>query len=660
MLDHIEKKILKFLIESQDNFVSGSELSEEFECSSRTIRKYIHSLKQELKNSGMELISKQSFGYMIKIKNFSLFQEFMNFHFSNSTQSELETPINSEERQAYIINRILLYEEKLTTEDFMDCMYASKSTIAKDIKSLKKLLHEHHLELKYHKNVLQIVGLEKDKRKLIVKQLISNKYFETINNYIQSNVIMKNMNMQALAEIILDECRNHHIMISDFAINNLMVHIALSIYRLRTGHEIKNMTMYLFADASREYMVATRILKRIGDIFHIDFPKREVDHVVLHIIAKSYNSQVVYEDEIEKLLEKDIISALSSLSVFCKINFAKSANLIESLKLHLKQLLFRLMNRIPMDNPMEQSIKKDYPDSFQYSQFMMKQMPSFKNFCISDSEIAYIAIHLLSAMEMYKNERIIDVLVITDGTNAIRDLLKNRLQNLIARKIRILGMCNLNQLKLYHLDEFDLILSTMNIDNFIFKIPVVKISPFLKEEDIHRVNVCIEKIVDIGGLHPKTEITRLHQIRIINEYFNRENFIQYNCINREDCISILVKHLGSDAGSREFNEVLEEMILYKENLGIGLCENHVAVPHPIKPVGYKMQIVTLLSKSDFQWGDKLCRLVILISPSKFENPNLNFITGLILKLMDNKNLNHLLDAIESFEDFNKLLLEHLD
>lgn len=43
----------------------------------------------------------------------------------------------------------------------------------------------------------------------------------------------------------------------------------------------------------------------------------------------------------------------------------------------------------------------------------------------------------------------------------------------LSKSIDVKATCNLNQLHLYKIDEFDAIISTIDIENFIFQIPVI-------------------------------------------------------------------------------------------------------------------------------------------------------------------------------------------
>ncbi|WP_150856832.1 PRD domain-containing protein, partial [Streptococcus pneumoniae] len=89
---------------------------------------------------------------------------------------------------------------------------------------------------------------------------------------------------------VLDECQEANLKLSDFVLQNLVVHIALSVIRLKSGFEIKNIDCQMTDDAI-ERKVAQRILSKVREVTNQEFPVQEIDYITLHLLAKSQQCQ---------------------------------------------------------------------------------------------------------------------------------------------------------------------------------------------------------------------------------------------------------------------------------------------------------------------------------------------------------------------------------
>ncbi|MGC4439849.1 PRD domain-containing protein, partial [Streptococcus suis] len=72
--------------------------------------------------------------------------------------------------------------------------------------------------------------------------------------------------------------REAHLKCSDFAIQNLIIHIALTIRRVTEGFQILQIDESAHLQNLPESKVAHRILNRISMVTHIDFPIEEADY----------------------------------------------------------------------------------------------------------------------------------------------------------------------------------------------------------------------------------------------------------------------------------------------------------------------------------------------------------------------------------------------
>ena len=101
----------------------------------------------------------------------------------------------------------------------------------------------------------------------------------------KSNFFDQNLPLEELAKIVLEECQEANLKLSDFVLQNLVVHIALAIGRIKSGFEISNLDCQM-VDNDIERQVAKRILSRVSSVTNQEFPVQEIDYITLHLLAK--------------------------------------------------------------------------------------------------------------------------------------------------------------------------------------------------------------------------------------------------------------------------------------------------------------------------------------------------------------------------------------
>ncbi len=103
-----------------------------------------------------------------------------------------------------------------------------------------------------------------------------NHYGNSLKEYLGQSRFFTDISFEELVIIILDETREAKLKVSDFIIQNLSLHLALGIKRLREGFEIKELGIEQEVSDRVEYQVAQRIVQRIEVIADVSFPKKKL------------------------------------------------------------------------------------------------------------------------------------------------------------------------------------------------------------------------------------------------------------------------------------------------------------------------------------------------------------------------------------------------
>ena len=146
----INKKAIIEILQSQDEWVTATFLSEIFDTTPRTIRNHVAKINRESKP---ELIISSYKGY--KLNQEALENSGDDFLKSNSS------------RPLSIIRKLINSQNESNFYDLADELFISESTLYSDLKQARRILTEFSLEIERTEDDIFIKGSERDKRKLI-------------------------------------------------------------------------------------------------------------------------------------------------------------------------------------------------------------------------------------------------------------------------------------------------------------------------------------------------------------------------------------------------------------------------------------------------------------------------------------------------------------
>lgn len=116
-----------------------------------------------------------------------------------------------------------------------------------------------------------------------------------MHSYVDNELLNQRISFEEVTIIVLDECREGGLKLSDFVIQNLVIHIALAIRRITEGFKISKLEEEeLKLCELPERQIADNILKRVSVSTGIDFPVEEVDYITLHLISKVMEMRAMF------------------------------------------------------------------------------------------------------------------------------------------------------------------------------------------------------------------------------------------------------------------------------------------------------------------------------------------------------------------------------
>jgi lichenan operon transcriptional antiterminator len=654
MLNQKEKMILNYLSQDSSRYVTSKELADHLSCTDRTVRTYLKNVSQELTKLGEGVVieSKQGFGYRLSIQDEKLYQQFLTDHHIQNGMANA----GISDRHHFILNQLMFEQEGLLFEDLMDQLFVSRSTLSADFKKIRQLLEKYHLTIESRANKgVYVAGSEQDKRHFIMDYFFSGQFMKNIHQYVRHDVLKLPINFEELTMVILDESRSQGLKLSDFVIQNLVVHIALAIKRLESGFQISVIDL----DAQRyekEILVAKNILHRIRQVTQIDFPHSEVNYIALHLISKGQKGERTFDDGSTNQLRQEILSALQRLDRETDYHFSGDFTLSEGLLTHLEVLMERLENDVHLDNPLLDEITSNYLDAFNLTRTMLSYLDMLQVDQLSEDEIAYIALHIMAALERYKEEHKPNALVICATGFGSAQMLRHRIQNELSQYVNVAEMVGYYDINDEKLAGVDCIISTIDLSNLVFAIPVYKVSVFLKDEEVTYIKKELSKLTAKKSKQ-NLRISRGKLTDFFDDYFSKDYFAILEETDKDAVLRHLVSLLN-DGSDDQYEQEMLDLMNQRSKMSTVVFDETIAVPHPIKALDKDHKIAVAIVKNGLVWDDyfKQIQLVFLISSSIYGNEGLADITRGIVDLVDMPALKEKMVACQDFEEFKELFL----
>ncbi|QGX00699.1 BglG family transcription antiterminator [Streptococcus ruminicola] len=655
MLNKKEKQIIQYLTKDKEQFVTSKELAAHMGCSDRTIRTYYKTLVEKLDNhSGLDLISKQGYGYKLDILDDDAYADFLEENHINDHHFNYQSVTDINDRYNFLLNKLLFEQNEIYFDDLADELFVSRSTLSSDFKKIREKFKPYHLKIESKANKgVYVMGQERDKRRFIMDYFIDSGFINTMHSYVDNELLNQKISFEELTIIVLDECREGGLKLSDFVIQNLVIHIALAIRRITEGFRISKVSddeVVLRGLAERR--VAENILKRVSVSTGIHFPIEEVDYITLHLVSKGHGNSCHISEVLQEQVRQELIDSIDQINPTVKNDF----QLIEGLLAHLSTMYIRLQGKVVMENPLTAEIQANYRDMYQLAERVVSNMPTFSPYTLSPNEIAYIALHFMAAKERYKEQRKYNVLVICATGYGSAQMLKSRIENELGNLVSITDVIGYYEINDEKLKGIDFIVSSIDLSNLMFNIPVFTVSVFLNDEEL--------KDIKQGIAHLNTSMANVedHQAElsvkdVFDDYFSDDYFFLMSDATKEDVLKKLAESISVNEND-QFEKRLLDMMKQREAMSSIVFGENIAVPHPLKAVGSKHHFAVAIVKNGVKWDEQYSsiKLIFLMSMSIHDNDGLPELTSAIVDLVDNPKLQEQMLACQSFDEFKKIFL----
>lgn len=611
-------EILKILL-NQKELITRDRIAELLEVSVSTIRNDLFSLNKYLINYGCEITNVRGVGIKIDGDDENL-EALRNRILSSSN--------NTFERHLQIAYVLITNRNGVSTiSNLCNQFYLSRVAMVSELKKLQPWFKERKmiLEIVKNKGIIQLLGSETDFRNclsnLIKTQtnILDQNGFLSSYKTIQENIVrLLKINPKPIKDGLLELLKKLRMDYSNNALNTLIMHITISIVRLRQGKDLEDYIVNV--EYQEIYDHVNLFCQALSNYYQVSFTKSEISLIYSYLLYSNdlVKKEPVFGNEEYKEIANEIIRLVEDIRGIS----ISSEKILNGLVLHIIPLCNRLKNNVILKNPLIEKIKTEYPDSFGIAWMTNSIFKKRIGKTLNEDEIGYLSIHVEAMLE--QADSVIKTVIVCSQGIGISQLLAQKISNRF-KQIYISDVISEDELTRFENSEIDLFITTFSIKtkkNFII------VSPLLLEDDVSRINSFIEN------------------------YPNKSPKL-FDVVKLEVCLNIDCDK-QAEIFSKVENKLFEKKYVkmgFKQNLELreSKCSTAIgaftAIPHASPDYVNKSVICVVTMRSPILWGSEEVDVLFVLAIAKSDNASITNKLRSLYKLLYNESFhNDLLKA----------------
>ena len=625
-----QSQLLKILKNSSQE-ITGNDLANLLNVTSRTIRNEVKQINSLLE---VKCIQSNTQGYYIDCDAI----EWMKF-----------VDVEDDNLKNQLLRILLANESILYLDALCDQFYMGRKRFLGLVNDIIPILKEFHLEIELEQNRISIIGSEFDKRALISSLI----YHEANNDIVDLQTLssfFSEINLLELKKIVSEVIKKYHYFIKDYYGDNLVLNLAIAISRIKKGFILEGAC---FSDITWEVDVTSQkmlvelkeILEKTYDISIDEHNMEYLRGLLLGLMKPVYLHNYIrkVQQESDENIYLIMSRILTKVFDYFMLKIDKDEFLLNFV-VHINAMINRCRLNINVNNLLQYNLQYHCPFVYEVAVFIASEIEKIFQIRIPDSEIGFIAIHIVFAIESsIDSTKKVKILLLSGNYIDIQKKIASYIEDKYENKIEMIYQED------YSIQSsVDLIISA--VESPMVLTDTVQISPFLTLKDKMLIDEAIRKC-------EKTNSNKYIKKNVI-QCFHENLFFKNNAdLNKEECISFLGKKL------EDFGVVpngYTSSVIDRENLSSTCFFDQFAIPHSIELNAYKTTIAVMLSKKPIQWGHQKVKFVMMLAINNEDRKDfMKLYDGIIDLLCNYQNLNHILEAID-YEDFIDILLKSVN
>lgn len=570
--------IVDYLLKCSD-YISIDKVITECKISERTFYNYLKNLKKDD-------------SFVVETKNKSIKLTKIKF------ESRQIIPQDYEERKTFIYRKGLISHQKLIYSNLLEYFGISDSTLHNEIIKIRNEIRKFHVRLVLKNNELLFIGnyhnLKKLTQNIIYKENDKNQSMLSITKLQE---IFAELDVNFALHSITEALTNSNYFMDEYSILNLLLHIMISL-----NQEIDGIVPLNIDDNIQNDTIINQICKPLEEKYRFKFSNNAKRRFSLIL-----NSRAKRNDAVESIFKNKQTSDLSQeifKNLYANYNLdMNTSELKTSFMLHIDSLLSRISNNVTLNNPLLSVIKHSSSITYDIAVNIANIIKNKTSYSISESEIAYIALHIGTRIEEIKSARTrLNVIIVcpeyygyNSGLKKILDIYND---DLYVSNV----LMSFDEIEDNYMDNVDLIICTTLPDCCLNNVRLLQISSFLTGNDRKKIGETIANIKKENML--KRNRSSVYSLFQKDLFFSNMSFD-----DKESVLNFLSDNLlKHNLVSSNYKEAVK----YREEIA-PTDFNMIAIPHPAEYSAHKTVISVCLLDKPINWGRSDVFIIMMVA-----------------------------------------------
>lgn len=631
MLDGRDIKLIDIIDAHPD--IDPVDLAERFSVSDRSVRTYVRKTNEAL-GSCAQIEKRRGGGYSLRVLNASAFAA---LRARDAHVGQDAVPTTPEARVDYLLNDLLSRADWITVDDLASILFVSRNVITSDLRQVAATLERFGLVLEKRPHYgIRVTGPEMSRR-LCLANLTLDCIIGTGGS----------ASLDVIARCVSESLAEEDFQINSAAYQNLLVHIAVAVERIRANCYVPMEPEHLERMRSTpEYLIAKKVAAAVERELTTELPEEEIGYIAIHLAGKQTlytpgsdaDANLVISDEVWNVVSRMLEMVWNAFH----FDFRNDLELRMNLARHIVPLSVRLRYRMCIDNPLLSDIKQRFPVAYSMALESSCILAEEYGNALSEDEVGYIALAFALAIERQKSERPRkNILVVCASGQGSARLLEWRYRQEFGTWLDRIETCDVAHVASRDLTGIDYVFTTVPLERKL-PVPVREVKYFLDDEDVNSVRRILSG--EAAAAAP------------LAAYFDERLFL--GALDAEDKDGALDALCARVAEVHDVPGDFRALVQRREELAQTCFGNLVAMPHPVTPVTTSTFVAVAVLNHSVSWNGQEVRAVFLVSVSSLRDQKLDaFYRGMarlltsreaIQKLVSNPDFATLLDVIDTY------------
>ncbi len=598
------------ILQRSSSWVPASALAHMLNTTDRTIRNYVseYNLKNDLR------IESSAEGYRLEQVERRTSGVGSASSAPTAPQPSSGAPGSAIARRDYVISRLIVRPSGVEVFEAAKRLHISESTFASSVMpQVRQLLSQFGLGIETHSFVMTLTGSEQDKRRLMgfLATHDSDGYFSSTQTL---EGLFPEFDVESILAGIVKICQDSELLINDFALNNLLIHLLVIVIRLKSANALPDsddaIDVHKMLEEFSQRDAILRCANGVSSYFEREFgcviPEADYQQIVV-LIALSVD-RCSYEnlnlEGLADLIDQDFLDLVKRI---CNQTVARydipafDEPLLLQLTLHVFNAVQRAKYHVSYPNPLAHQIKHEYAPVYDMAVFFAHQFTLERGVQMDENEIAFIAFHIGAYLERCPAQNaVVTCVVLVDNYHGMASQLAHDVRRALGDDAIVAGVMT-QQEYLAQKPECDFVVSSSRVEGA--PAEQVVVGPILNRKGERAVR---EKVADILQAR-ETGASR----RFLESLFSPDLYARnVELTGGRDAVIDYLTSLAEWLGYVEEDFVRD--VHAREAASSTAFTDCLAVPHSIGAYAKRSFIAVLHNDAPIAWGSHSVKFVLLI------------------------------------------------